>query len=37
MLDSDIDAAMAEHLKHTPRRVGGGGYKKLAINKTIKP
>ncbi|KAK7149229.1 hypothetical protein R3I94_008753 [Phoxinus phoxinus] len=26
--ESEIDAAMAEHLKHAPGRAGGGGYKK---------
>ena len=26
--DSEIDAAMAEHLKRAPGRAGGGGYKK---------
>ncbi len=25
--DSDIDAALAEHLNHAPGRAGGGGYK----------
>ncbi|XP_058605511.1 uncharacterized protein LOC131523268 [Onychostoma macrolepis] len=28
LTESEIDGAMAEHLKHGPGRAGGGGYKK---------